>query len=149
MLFTFSFILNTNASSVPDILSARVTTASFADPTHIALSKSLTVISSPASKYIWDPPIDAAVALTFTFSSSDKLPFSSSSIISIKLIILVIEAGAYLSFELLSWIISPVDASINIELLALSVSPKSSAFTFVINIKDKNNTIKTFFILHL
>ena len=52
MLFTFSFILNTNASSVPDILSARVTTASFADPTHIAFNKSLTVISSPASKYI-------------------------------------------------------------------------------------------------
>ena len=110
---------------------------------------SLTVKVSEGVSHIWDPPIDAAVALTFTFSSSDKLPFSSSSIISIKLIILVIEAGAYLSFVLFSWIISPVDASINIELLALSVSPKSSAFTFAINIKDKNNTIKTFFILHL
>ena len=66
--FARSFIIATNASSLPPIYSAIATLASFPDAMTMHLISVSTVCTSPSSKNTWDPPIDFACALVVTSS---------------------------------------------------------------------------------
>ena len=95
-----AFIMETNASLEPAMCSPRATHASFAEPTSAALISSLTVMVSPGSSQIWEPPIDAAYSLQVTVSSIVILPASSASNTNSMVMILVIEASGSCWFSL-------------------------------------------------
>ena len=82
----------TKASIVPHRCSASAAHASLADTTAAALTSSSTVMISPGSSQIWDPPIPAAVAEQVTFSSHDSCPSAMASITSSSVITFVTEA---------------------------------------------------------
>ena len=88
--------------------SARQTVASLALCTATAFSRSSTVISSPGFSQIWLPPKPAATSLQVTVSSSAILPPSSASMISNRLMILVMEAGGSFSSAFISYSTPPV-----------------------------------------
>ena len=59
-LAAFSFIRATNPSSLPEMCSPKAQVASLAEPIADALKSSSTVIVSPTSSHICDPPIEEA-----------------------------------------------------------------------------------------
>ncbi len=139
--FTLLFIISTKAESLPAIYSPRSVQASFAEAIITAFSKSFTLICSPTSSQICEPPFDTAFSLAATISSSPILPLSiDSSIISI-LTILVTDAGDICSYAFSSLIISPV--FIHISILDLTLISLSSAIIFTgIEIKISRDITK-------
>ena len=110
--FAFSFIARTKSSSVPLTSSASATAASLALATIVAFTISSTLMVSPGSSQISEPPMDAAWAEAVTVSSHCIFPLSSASMTKISVITLVIEAQALTSWEFFSNSTVPVSASI-------------------------------------
>ncbi|MNV95936.1 hypothetical protein D3C71_1908840 [compost metagenome] len=92
------FIRSTNALSEPAIFSAIATEASLPEAIAMPLSISSTVISSPGSRKICEPPMDAAYSLVRTLSVNCSFPSSSASTVSSIVIIFVMLAGGSLSW---------------------------------------------------
>ena len=93
----FSFISFANSSIEPDICSAKMYPASFAECTKNTVNKSFTLISSPSERYAEEYPdgiVEIAELDTVTISS--KLHFSKA-IIAVN--ILVVLAGYIFSSE--------------------------------------------------
>ena len=91
--FALSFIIETKAVDEPAIYSPKAVQASFAEATITALSSSSTVIVSPTSSHICEPPIATAFSPAVTLSSSVILPLSIASSTKSILISFVTEAG--------------------------------------------------------
>ena len=108
-----SFILATKASSLPETASASTTAASLALMITVALSRSSTVICSPSSSQMSDPPMEAAWAEAVSSWSRESSPASRASKVSSNVITLVMEAQARRSWAPFSNSTCPVEASIS------------------------------------
>ncbi len=73
--------------------SPRAVHASFAEATITAFKSSSTVIVSPTSSHICDPPMETALSDAETESVKDIFPLSIASRISSMLITFVTDAG--------------------------------------------------------
>ena len=113
----FSFIIATNASSLPATVSASTIAQSLAELTAVALIISDRAISSPGSSQICVPPIEAAYSEQVTIWSSDSVPASRASKVSSRVMILVIEAGGICWSALSSYRTLPA-LSVKIQLFA-------------------------------
>ena len=111
---TLLFIISTNALSLPATYSPRSVQASFAEAITTALNKSFTVIFSPTSSQICEPPLDTAFSVAATSSVSLILPLSIASSIRSIDINFVTEAGERCSYALFCLITSPVSRLISI-----------------------------------
>ena len=108
-----SFIRATKASSLPETASARTTAASLALMITVALIRSSTVICSPSSSQMSDPPMEAAWAEAVRVSVRDSFPASMASKVSSRVITLVMEAQGRCWWGSLSANTRPVEASIS------------------------------------
>ena len=114
-----------NASSDPAVCSASATVASLADWITIALSSSSTVITSPTSSQISEPPMELANALVVTCCSSVSSPRSMASMNNRIDMIFVTDPHARRSWAFCSYSTVPVVPSIRIADLA-GTSPNSA-----------------------
>ncbi|MPM96191.1 hypothetical protein SDC9_143349 [bioreactor metagenome] len=108
------FIRLTKASSLPETCSPSATAASLALAIAVAFNNSCTVICSPGSNQICEPPIELACGEQVTVSSRLILPESIASITSSSVIILVIDAGGIRVSASFSNKILPLSGSIKI-----------------------------------
>ena len=106
-----AFIWATKPSSLPATASPSATVASFAEAITAAFKRSSTVMVSPGSSHICEPPILLACSLAVITSSTDNSPRSIASIIRSSDIIFVIDAGGSFSSAFISYKIFPVFTS--------------------------------------
>ena len=92
----------------------------------VARSISSTVICSYGSSQIWLPPMEEAWEEVVTLSSSEREPFSRSSMTSSMVMILVMEAGAWRSSALYSNSTMPLSASMRMAELQSSAEAVSA-----------------------